>query len=635
MSNHSQEDGGSLEDSYPTARTTLPKKDAYLSKYITDHRQLPKADQIYHSQDGHQKTEKPKLRIRAITTPFIDPSQALTLASPYIDFTMGGSAFARDPYSLDTPRMPPAVYHNLKSACHARLREMYLYVASPIDGPGKQDHGDIDIIVFLEKQSIFPSSPQVQLPHPRTGHEPLQQILEALGAQHAIYQQPMFASANFAIPWPEDDGFMAEFDSSATVQKPRHVQVDVKIACSLEEFHFSLFRHSHGDFSQIVGTSIRPLGLTIDEKALYIRIPEIENSDRKRAKVELTADPVEILQFLGLRGDRTDSEHPPGEGPVDGGAIPDDDTGSFTSSGIWERPFDSAQEMFHYIASSRYFWVSAPKQADNPFDMGDQSSMGNNNQPSAVDLSSLRSNDRRRMNQRRVYQRWMKEYIPSLYPSVRDGTFPNTEFNNLSTEAKRDLVRTDAFVHWPSARAEYQQVLARWRTDETIRKQKSDIQMFIHDACLEHTQDELWRRCAVGALKKIIIKGESILGVAAPGLMNANGTYDMWQVDLYLDEHGVAIGKKAWEAQAANYKAHLEDKARQQQKATEQKEATEQAGPAGEQTTQTTQTLGESMQKAVETLDEANQQALVWALELAKQPSEAKKLTKQALEHAK
>ncbi|KAB5580776.1 hypothetical protein GE09DRAFT_1213214 [Coniochaeta sp. 2T2.1] len=483
---------------------------------------------------------------------------------------MGGSAFARAPYSLDTPRMPPGVYHNLKSACHARLREMYLYVASPIDGPGKQDHGDIDIIVFLEKQSIFPSSSQVQLPHPRTGHEPLEQIAETLGAKHAIYQQPMFASANLALRWPEDDEIMAESDSSATAQKPRHDQVDVKIACSLEEFHFSLFRHSHGDLSQIIGTSIRPVGLTIDEKALYIRIPEIENSDRKRAKVELTSDPVEILQFLGLRGHRIDSKHPSGEGPAEGGASPDDDTGPSTSSGIWERPFDSIQEMFHYIASSRYFWVTAPKPADNPSKMGDQSSL-DNTQPSVEAFSSLRSNDRRRMNQRRVYHQWMKEYIPSLHPSVRDGTFPNIEFNNLSAEVKRDLVRTDAFVRWPSARAEYQRVLAKWRTDETVRKQKSDIQMFIHDACLEHTQDEHWRRCAASALKKIVIKGESILGVAAPGLMSADGTYDMCQVESYLDEHGVAIGKKAWEAQALKYKANLEDKARQQMEATEQK----------------------------------------------------------------
>ncbi len=62
----------------------------------------------------------------------------------------------------------------------------------------------------------------------------------------------------------------------------------------------ALFKHAHGDIWNLLGSTIRPFGLTVDEDALWLRIPEIEKFDRKKAKIRLTSDPVEVIRFLGL-----------------------------------------------------------------------------------------------------------------------------------------------------------------------------------------------------------------------------------------------------------------------------------------------------------------------------------------------
>ncbi len=55
-----------------------------------------------------------------------------------------------------------------------------------------------------------------------------------------------------------------------------------------------------GDLWNILGTTIRPFGLTVNDKGMYLRIPEIELLDRKKSMIYLTDSPSQILQFLGL-----------------------------------------------------------------------------------------------------------------------------------------------------------------------------------------------------------------------------------------------------------------------------------------------------------------------------------------------
>lgn len=53
---------------------------------------------------------------------------------------MGGRVFATGHNPLHTPRMPPAVYARAKEICHQALGRVFQSVATPIEGPGKQDY---------------------------------------------------------------------------------------------------------------------------------------------------------------------------------------------------------------------------------------------------------------------------------------------------------------------------------------------------------------------------------------------------------------------------------------------------------------------------------------------------------------
>lgn len=114
---------------------------------------------------------------------------------------MGGSAFAAGASPLHTPRMPKAIYETVKSQCHAALRDYYDRVASPIDGPGKEDFGDVDILLACPKHS------------PASREDTLNELLKTLGAVNMIADKGKDISGHFAIPWP-DEGNLAPLESS-------------------------------------------------------------------------------------------------------------------------------------------------------------------------------------------------------------------------------------------------------------------------------------------------------------------------------------------------------------------------------------------------------------------------------------
>ena len=61
--------------------------------------------------------------------------------------TMGGLAFNKGTDALRTPRMPRCVYLHVKKECTRILQTLYDTVESPIDGPDKDDYGDVDLLV--------------------------------------------------------------------------------------------------------------------------------------------------------------------------------------------------------------------------------------------------------------------------------------------------------------------------------------------------------------------------------------------------------------------------------------------------------------------------------------------------------
>jgi len=303
--------------------------------------------------------------------------------------------------------MPNAVYNRVRDELHRKLRELFLFVASPISGPAKEDHGDIDILVAGEKSAMFSSL--VDDGKLSVSGPPMASIKDILGAEYFKYLPG--PSANLAIPWPSDADWDDDGDSQMTEVNPnalgdesepkKYIQVDVRICRDIDHlcwvcpyiysFHLPrwvrerlfdlisiimqiLFKHAHGDIWNLIGSTIRPFGLTVDEEALWLRIPEIEAYDRNRAKVTLTNDPVEVLRFLGL-------------------AI-----GSF-----WSEPFPSVEAMFNYVTTCRLFWV-CPRAEEEEEEEGNVGRAGVSG--GEVGAKRLKHNDRRRIKGRPVYRRW-------------------------------------------------------------------------------------------------------------------------------------------------------------------------------------------------------------------------------------
>jgi hypothetical protein len=128
----------------------------------------------------------------SITSLFLYPLAPL-LPNSYFVFstvTMGGKAFAHVTPPLLTPRMSKGVYLAAKNQVVRALSEVFDWIDSPTDGPGKEDYGDIDIIVTKFKG-----------PRP-SKEELLNQISLLLGSEYQINSKGEEISGNFAIPWP-------------------------------------------------------------------------------------------------------------------------------------------------------------------------------------------------------------------------------------------------------------------------------------------------------------------------------------------------------------------------------------------------------------------------------------------------
>ena len=123
-------------------------------------------------------------------------------------------------------------------------------------------------------------------------------------------------------------------------------------------FEWQLFHQSHGDMWNLLGTTIRPVGLTANDVGLHVRIPEIEEVNRKRSMLFLTSEPDQVLDFLGLDRDK------------------------------YERPFQSVEALYQFVLGCRWFSGEPYVRAE------------------------LKANDRKRMAQRELYRRFVDEWLP-------------------------------------------------------------------------------------------------------------------------------------------------------------------------------------------------------------------------------
>lgn len=281
---------------------------------------------------------------------------------------MGGKAFSP---ALRTPRIPPSVYHGLRSQNISLLSTFYKYVASPREVPGKLSHGDIDILVFAPLDSLSPPTSTT--------------LSVALNAVHALSNTII---TSFAIPYP---GKLEEY-----------VQVDVQLAPSKELFEWQLFHTSYGDFWNILGTAIRPFGLTANERGLFLRISEIEDVDKNRSLVFLGSEPDAVLMFC---------------------------TGMDVEE--YKRGWGSVGDMLGWLSRGRFMRKESFRR------------------------SRLKANDRKRVGKREVYRRFVDEFVPSWTEHIPERR------NELDT---REGVLEEALQLF-GRREDYERKIEGWRAE--------------------------------------------------------------------------------------------------------------------------------------------------------------------------
>lgn len=357
---------------------------------------------------------------------------------------------------------------------------------------------------------------------------PKEAVCRVLGAIKSKSENE--STATLAIPWPKDFPYSSneaqtngpESDQndvkSPAKPKPLCIQVDIHICATLEHLQWMLFKHAHGDLWNLLGTTIRPCGLTIDEVGLYVRIPEVEEFDKKKAKVLLSTEPAEILRFLGLRFD--DKQ--------------------------WEEPFGSDEAVFEYAATCRLFWAKT-KDASN--DNGDEEKEKEGSGAAVgADKRKLKSNDRRRMAFRPLFRKWVDEYLPACRASGRFATAPPT----------RDEVREQAFAYFAGTASTYAAQAREWRIG---RQQATLWRDVIKPAVPESGLDVNRRSCTTAALKKIILQGDEVGGIVAPPTLRCrddddddDGLFDEAAVRLWVEANWRRVMDVAWAINQQRYK---------------------------------------------------------------------------------
>lgn len=167
--------------------------------------------------------------------------------------------------------------------------------------PAKPSHGDIDFLVagFLEL------APAADL----DWHLMVSRVKKALETTHGrrgwLNPDVMY----FAIALPdsdvgiEEDAYESENSEDNFEEKTRRwVQIDIKILPTddADAFAWATFQLNYASGMKMMGSLVKPLGLTFLPSGLHIRVEEMEATDWSGSLVFITNDAKVVLRILGL-----------------------------------------------------------------------------------------------------------------------------------------------------------------------------------------------------------------------------------------------------------------------------------------------------------------------------------------------
>jgi hypothetical protein len=398
---------------------------------------------------------------------------------------MGGKVFTTTANPLFTPRMPPEVYFYVREQCHAILSKFYTYICTPIEAPEKSSYGDIDILVCGP------------LPSPSM---PISEIGWALDATSAIL--PLASStglpANYALPWPLDEDLPEQinyatadpaFLEALETGKERFIQVDLETIPDYATFHFLSFTHAHSGLFTLLGAPLRDAGLVLNHSSLSLRIPAIEALHRRHATILLTADPDQILDFLGL--DR---------------------------ESYWKQ-FGTTEEMFEYVASCRLF-TTRPRQ----------DAASGTEQAGAE--PKVRHRDRH--NYRRpLLVKWREEFLPRARAAGKyDRDVPS-----------RDAIREGAFAAWPQAKELYDAKVKAFEIEQQHEEVGRRINAEVATGVEALELPLGFRSTAVRGLRRIVFDSDETYGVMPDKpLRRSDGFWDVESVTAFARMNWKEVG---------------------------------------------------------------------------------------------
>ncbi|PVH78704.1 hypothetical protein DL98DRAFT_516524 [Cadophora sp. DSE1049] len=458
---------------------------------------------------------------------------------------MGGSAFT----NLHTPRMPPQIYNLILTQTLLKVQKHFTHVSSPISAPGKLDYGDIDILCFGPLTPAYNPSVTPKAKVTET-------FARELGAKDWIVGKSG-QGMNLAIPWLEDidahDSLSnaCHYEVEEVIEKDmkgqdenavgdRFIQLDIHILPTLRSYSWELFHTAHGDLWNILGSTIRRFGLTVNNLGLFLRIPEIELLDRKKSMVFLTDEPNTILEFLGLDAER------------------------------WWRSFASQDEMFAYAAGCRMFWVKEKLEVGEgegdvvgeiPAELSAEAhqngevngTVHEGQEGGTAGKKKLKHNDRQRLEKRPIFRSWIEDFVPTCRAQ---GLY-------LTVQTSREQIRDEAFENF-GVKDEYEARLKEWK----LERHKDELwRGVIKGSVTIEGVDPQFRAASVKYLKGVIMEG----GVWAGKTVKASerddeGKWDFEKVRIFVVENWEEAGRLGMAAQQKkaleNMKAKAEKKAK-------------------------------------------------------------------------